>query len=130
MNIQLFKGPLTGSFKPSTPFLIVAGEFALDWKIVASSGPTTLEWYLEFGPSNQATGPWHQETAEEDNSKGVVLMPAVVRTFANNNSTTLSDGTWYFDTEFKRKAQFARVQMRVSAGAARVELVTPTGFKG
>ena len=123
----MLKATLTGSFQPSAPVLLVANQLTLDWDITASSGPTTLEWYLEF--ASDPAGPWRREVAEEDAGKGVVSMPEVVRTFANNNGTALADGSYGYEMQFVRQAALARVQVAVAAGAAVVTVSSPTGIQ-
>lgn len=124
--ITIFSKSLSSSFQASSPFVITSGEFALDFEIVVGTGPAQVQWYLEF--SSSPSGNWYREVAEEDASKGVVSMPAVVRTFADNNATTLPVGTWRFDTEFRRKQQLCRVQMKIAAGAARAKIDVPIGL--
>lgn len=126
-SVILLKATLDGSFQPSAPVLLVANQLTLDWDITASSGPTTLEWYLEF--ASDPAGPWRREVAEEDAGKGVVSMPAVVRTFANNNGTALTDGDYGFEMQFVRQAALARIQACVTAGAAVIAVSSPTGIQ-
>lgn len=126
MAVTLLKKTLTGSFQPSGYVLIAGNRLTLDWDIDASGGPTTLQWYMEFA-SDPITGPWRREIAEEDAGKGVVSMPEVVRTFANNNGTTLADGSYGYSLQFTRQEAFARVQACVTAGAATVVVSCPTG---
>lgn len=126
-SVILLKATLDGSFQPSAPVLLVANQLTLDWDITASSGPTTLEWYLEF--ASDPAGPWRREVAEEDAGKGVVSMPEVVRTFANNNGTALADGSYGYEMQFVRQAALARVQAAVTAGAAIVTVSSPTGIQ-
>lgn len=124
MSASLFKGKLIGSFRASQSLLIAANTVTLDWQIVSSGGPTTLQWYMEFSDDN---ADWHRELAEEDTGSGVVSMTVVVRTFHENGGAALADGTHKLNAQFVRRAQFVRVQMRVTAGAAQVTLTAPFG---
>jgi len=125
--LQLFNKALTGSFQPSAPTLITAGQLNLDFDFTASAGPSTIQWYLEFA-SDPKNGPWRREIAEEDTGKGVVSMPIVVRTFASNNSTTLADGTYNLSAQLRRQESFARVQICITAGVCAAMTITdPNG---
>ena len=124
MNV-LFRGPLTGSFKASSQLLIVANTVTLDFQLVTSNGPTTLQWYMEF--FDQDLQQWCREISEEDTGSGVVTMAVVVRTFRENGGAALADGSHLFSSQFIRRAQLVRVQMRVTAGAAQVTLAAPFG---
>ncbi len=126
MSLLLFNGPLTGSFVATQPFAISAREFTLQFELETSGGPSTVEYYLEFGDA--PAGPWYREIAQEDGGGGVVLMPMVVRTFADNNGTALADGTHLLDSEYVRRNRLVRVRMRVTAGAARAKVQAPFGI--
>jgi hypothetical protein len=121
--VVLFKKALTGAFQPSGYTLIAAERLTLDFVFTTTGAPSTLEFYLEFA-SDPKNGPWHRELAEEDTGKGNVSMPEVVRTFATNNKTTLDDGDHKFSTQFRRQEAFARLQMRITAGACAQFTVT------
>ena len=122
----LFNGPLTASFKETKVFAIQAREFTIDFMIVASGGPSTVQCYCEF--AEELTGPWFREIAQEDGGAGVVLMPAVVRTFAVTGGSNLPDGTYNFDAQFIRRHKLVRLQMAVPTGAARVKVTAPFGL--
>jgi hypothetical protein len=123
--VVILNTKLTASFQASLPVLIQGNQLTLDWDIVASGGPTQIQWYMEFAAA--PGGPWRRETAEEDGGSGVVLMPIVVRTFADNNGTELSNGTFGLSTQFVRQEGLARIQARVAAGVAAVT-VTASGL--
>jgi hypothetical protein len=129
---QLFKAPLTGTFKPSRYLLLTADEMTLFWTLVTVKGGdpgTVVEWYLEFTDNpvvKNAT--WFREVDEQDTGLGVVKMSKAVRTFNENNASTgLQDGTHLLSTQLVRKAPFGRVQARVTAGAATATITTPSG---
>ena len=107
--------------------LIVANQLTLDWDIAASTGPTQLQWYMEFAAA--PAGPWRREVAEEDAGKGQVLRPLVVRTFADNGGTELSDGVYGLSMQFVRQEAMARVWARVTAGAALIMVSCPNALQ-
>jgi hypothetical protein len=120
VSVQLFNGALGASFTPSSTLMLVAGQLTLDFLVVASSGPTTLKYFLEFSADGVTFFP---ETAEEDAGGGVVLMPLVLRTLADNGGTAIANNTAFkASCQFVRQHKFARVQMQVTAGAASVTL--------
>ncbi len=126
MAIEIFNKLLTGSFVPSAAFLITTSEPVLVWEITVGTGPANVEWYLEFGAS--PTGQFYREVAEEDAGGGATAMPKVVRTFKEEGGGGLATGSHFLDTEFRRKQQYARVQVRVTAGAAvRAKVTAPFG---
>jgi hypothetical protein len=118
---------LTSGVKASSSLLLSGNSLTLDFLLVTSAGPSTVTYYLEFSEDNKV---WYREVAEEDASKGVVLMPKVVRTFSDNNSTNLADGTHLVSCQFTRRAQFARVQAAVAVGACKMSLSAPFGQLG
>lgn len=127
MGVVLFKKALTGAFVASGYTIISGGILTLDFDFATTGGPSTIEWYLEFA-SEPINGPWRREVAEEDAGAGVVSMPLVVRTFADNGGTTLADGTYGLSTQFRRQEAFARVQSRITAGAvAQFNITDPNG---
>ncbi len=124
--IQLFNGPLSSSYRATQWLAISSREITLDFELACSGGPSTVEYYLEF--SNDPSGPAYREIAQEDAGGGVVLMPVVVRTFADNNGTNLADGTHFFDTEYVRRHRLVRVQIRATAGTVRAKVTAPFGL--
>lgn len=125
MVVTLLQKALNGSFQASGYVMITNNMLTLDWDITSSGGPTTLQWYLEF-TSDPINGKWHREVDEQDAGKGVVSMAEVVRTFVNNGGTALADGTVGYSTQFTRQEAFARIQARVTAGAATVVVTCPS----
>lgn len=122
------KVTLGASPTPSRALLITGGVLTLDF-LIAVTGPATITFFLEFSENATATsGDWSAEVAEENAGKGVVLMPKVVRTFADNNSTAVAtNAAFAVSCQFTRQAPFARVQAAVSAGTAVMTLTTPFG---
>lgn len=115
---------LGASPTPSRALLIAGGAVTLDF-LINVTGPATITFFLEF--SENATD-WFAEVAEEDAGKGVVAMPKVVRTFADNNSTAVAtNAAFAVSCQFTRQAPFVRVQAAVSAGAAIMTLTAPFG---
>lgn len=122
----LYNSTLTNAFQPSAFVMLTAGRLTLDFDIIVPSGSAaTIRWYLEFaaGPN----GPWRREVAEEDAAGGVVLMPAVVRTFATNAGTTLATGSYSFSTQFTRQEALARVQIEDTTSTSTVVISSPDG---
>lgn len=124
-SVKLFGGKtLTGSFVPSLPVLLSSEEMTLDFTLVTTTGPTKVDWYPEFSVDLVN---WFQEVAEEDSPGGVILMPKTIRTFADNAGTALADGTHLLSVQLVRQMPFARIQARVSAGAAIITTTCPSG---
>ena len=121
--VVLFKKALTGSFVASNYTIISAEKLTLDFDFTTTGGPSTIQWYLEFA-SDPINGPWRREVAEEDAAGGAVLMPLVIRTFADNAGTNLADGTYGISTQFQRQESFARVQAKITAGACAGFVIT------
>jgi hypothetical protein len=122
----LYNSTLTNAFQPSQLVMLTAGRLTLDFAITVPSGPAaTIRWYLEFASS--PNGPWYREVAEEDSAGGVVLMPAVIRTFAANAGTNLPAGSYNFSTQFSRQEALARVQIEDTTSTSQVTISTPDG---
>ena len=102
---------------------------SLQWTLVTTGGPTTVNYYLEFTDENpnDSASAWFREVDEADNGTGTVKMSKVVRTFAENGGASLADGTHQLSCQFVRQAQFVRLQVSVSAGAAVVTIDAPFG---
>lgn len=117
--------PLTGAFTPSKGLLLSGDTLTLDFLLNCSNGPSTVAFFLEFSENGVD---WFAEVAEEDAGKGVVAMPKVVRTFADNNSTTIANNAAYaVSCQFTRRAAFARVQIAASAGTVVATITAPIG---
>lgn len=121
----LLKGKaLSGSFVPSAALTLVAEQLTLFWTLVTTGGPTTVVWFVEFSDD---LDDWFQEVDEQDIGSGNVKMSVALRTFQENGGAGLADGTHTLSTQLVRRAQFARVQVKVTAGAAKATVVAPTG---
>jgi hypothetical protein len=106
----------------SKGLLVTSGAVTLDFLLACSGGPSTVTFFLEFSEDNIK---WFTEVAEEDGGGGVVLMPKVVRTFADNNGVSIADNPAFaVSCQFTRRAPFVRVQMAVSAGVCVVTSLT------
>ncbi len=127
----IFNAPLTSAFKPTRAFMIESNEITFYHDLVIATAAMSVEWYMEFSDNPGGASPvWRREIAEEDAGGGVVLMPEVVRTFADNGGTTLSVGTHNLDAEFKRRNKFCRVQIRATGGGtARAKITIPFGIQ-
>lgn len=113
---------LGAGYTPSRTLMISGGKVTLDFLLACSGGPSTVTFFLEYSENGVD---WFAEVAEEDAGKGVVSMPKVIRTFADNNGTTIANNAAFAVTcQFKRLAQLVRVQMAVSAGACVVTRLT------
>lgn len=118
---------LTGNFVPSQALFMSSTDLTLFWTLVTSGGPSTVEFYLEFSDDPTNASNWFQEVDEQDTGVGVVKMSKAIRTFYENAGAALADGTHRLCTQFVRRAQFARIQSRVTAGAAVANIVAPFG---
>jgi len=123
----IFSGPLTNAFQASLPFSMSGENTVFDWSIVVANTVTppgtaaSLEWYPEFtsGDPNAAATLWYRETAEEDLGNGNVRMPKTVRRFTEEGSDVpLAEGTHRLDTQFVRRHNFGRLQLRTAVGSA------------
>lgn len=128
MGTQIFNKVLTTSFVASSPIIISAGRFSIDFLITVAGGAATVVFFLEFAEDdpNAAATKWFAEVAEEDAGAGVVSMPKVLRTFADNAGTTLAVGTHKLSVQFTRQHQFARFSMKESTGGAVATTVVAT----
>lgn len=124
MSVQLFKKSLTGSFASSAILMLSGQELTLFWTLVTSGGPTSVEFYLEFGDNITS---WYQETDEQDTGVGVVKMSKAIRTFYENGGAGLGNGTHYLSNQFTRRTPFARIWTRVVAGVASATILSPSG---
>ena len=136
MTVELFKKPLTTSFVPSAPLLLVGSVIVIDFEIVVTTNPTDVQFYFEFegdeaSDPNDAATLWYREVAEEDVGSGVVNMPIVIRGFKLNGGAALSVGTHRFNVQFVRDpgAKFGRIQAAIVAGggAATMTALARTG---
>jgi hypothetical protein len=116
-------GVVLGAGNTASSALVIVGDtLTLDFDLNCSGGPTTVTFFLEFSEDNAT---WFAEVAEEDAGKGVVSMPKVVRTFADNNGTAIANNASFrASCQFKRRAPLVRVQMAVTAGACTVSSLT------
>lgn len=124
--VTIFNAALTNAFQASDPFIMTGEAIVLDTlltvaNIAVPGTAARIEWYFEFGSDdpNATTTSWYREVAEEDIGNGDVRMSTVVRRFAINAADApLPEGTYRFDTQFNRRHNFCRVQIRVLAGGA------------
>lgn len=128
MPIQLFNKPLTGSFVPSGPLGLTADQLTLAFHLVTTGGPTAVDFYIEFTDDPTPKVPiWSREVDEQDTGNGAVTMSKVIRTFQEEGGAKLADGTHDLSCQFSRQAPFARLQIRVSAGAASALITSSSG---
>ncbi len=128
--VLLKNAPLSGSFRPSKWLAIQNKEFTLDFQLTVTGANATVQYYLEFTSNpTDTSAPVFRELAQEDGGGGEVLMPVVVRTFAENGGTDLPVGNYAFDTEYVRRHRAVRVQIRVTGigAAARATITAPFG---
>lgn len=131
--IKLFEAQLTAVNQATPAFMITGDHCVLDFDFDVSV-LATIEWFLEFTPDNpnvipQAQTTWHREVSEENAGGGVVSMPNVVRTFpavaVGNRAANTAQAR---DAQFVRTHQFARIQIRASAGTVeRARIRVPFG---
>ena len=128
MSLTIFKGSLTSGFQASDPVTLKSQALTLLWDISATDADVTdVDFYLEYTDENplDANTIWYPEVDEQDTGDGEVTMSLVLRTFQLNGGASLPLGSYRASTLFTRKAQFARVQVRVSDGAANLTLKDP-----
>ena len=115
----------SGSYLPSLPIMLVDNALPLFFDLVASNGPTTINFYLEYSLDPTGLTPkWYREVDEQDIGSGVVKQSQVVRTlYLNNSSAALPDGAYTFAMQFGRRAPFARLQIQIGAGRAQLAIV-------
>jgi hypothetical protein len=118
---------LTAGYVASKGLVLSGDTLTLNFLLKCSGGPSTVTYFLEFSEDGVT---WYAEVAEEDAGKGVVSMPKVVRTFADNNGTAIADNAAFaVSCQFKRRMLMARVQMAASAGTVLVtSLTAPYGI--
>ena len=127
IGLSLGRGwTLTTGTTSSLALMLVDGELEIDFDLNCSAGPSTVTYFIEY---SEDLITWYAEVAEEDAGKGVISMPKVVRTLADENSTTIADNpSFRASCQFKRQAPFARVQMSAAAGTVVVNsIVAPFG---
>jgi hypothetical protein len=100
----------------------------MDFIVTVSSGPATVEWYLEFTNLNPNSVEWFREVSEDNNGGGSVAMAKVVRTFQENGGAGLATGTHRIATPLTRPGPLARIQIRCSSGTASAQIVALNGF--
>jgi hypothetical protein len=106
----------------SKAIVITSGAVTLDFLLNCSAGPSIVTFFLEFSEDGKT---WFAEVADEDSGNGVVLMPKVVRTFADNNGVSIADNAAFaVCCQFTRRAPIVRVQMAASAGTVVVTSLT------
>lgn len=128
MAILLFNKPLTGAFVPTIWLTITAEQLTLAFHLVTSGGPTAVDFYLEF--TDDPTGPApvaSREVDNQDTGNGAITMSKVIRTFQENGGAKLTDGTHDLERQFPCQPPFARLQIRVSAGAATARITSSSG---
>lgn len=115
MSVSLLSGVVLGAGNTASKGLLIDGDkVTLDFLLNCSAGPSTVTFFLEFSEDNVN---WFAEVAEEDAGKGVVSMPKVLRTFADNNSTAIANNAAFaVSCQFTRLAPIVRVQIAASAG--------------
>jgi hypothetical protein len=127
MAFTIFNGSLTNAFQATAPIGVAGENVVFDWFLTVTNTLTPpgtaaqIEWYPEFTSAdpNAAGTRWFRETAEEDIGNGEVRMPKTVRRFTENgDDLPLAEGTHALDTQFARKHNFCRLQVRVAAGGA------------
>ena len=113
-SIVILDGALGANFAPSRWFLLHGEKDTLDFKIVVSSGPAVVAWYLEFSKDLVDA---YREVAEEDVGNGVTHMPKVLRDFKEaSTGTGLLTGTHLLTTQFVRSHMFCRIQIACTSG--------------
>lgn len=130
MSVLLFDSTLNNTFQPTKPLMLADGTLALAFLVVVTGGVSAaVQFYLEYtdGNPNDKNTQWFREVDEQDTGSGVIMMSQTIRTFQLNNGGNLPAGTYGFSPQFKRLAQFSRVQISVAAGAATAKVLAPFG---
>ncbi len=108
--------------------LIYDEKFKIEFDLTCSGGPSTVNYYLEY--SDDLIN-WYQEVDEIDAGKGVVSMAKVLRTLADNGSTTIADNAHFrASVDFIRRGPFVRLQIAASAGTVVVNSIQAPFDKG
>lgn len=122
MSLILMRGQvLTTGTTSSLALMLVADDLQIDFDLNCSAGPSIVTYYIEY---SEDLVTWFREIAEENAGKGVVLMPAALRTLADVNSATIANNASFrASCQFTRQAQFARIQMSAAAGTVVINSV-------
>jgi hypothetical protein len=129
MSVRLFNKALTSSFQASSALLVATDTVVLDFFIDVGSD-VVIQWYLEFSEDPSDTTGWAREVTQEVTGQGAVGHFLALRTFYPNGSTgplTAVGSPYALETEFVRRAKFARAQIKAVSGAADVEIIAPFG---
>jgi hypothetical protein len=113
--VVLMRGiPLSSGYSSSAAVLIVDRKLEIDFDLTCSAGPSTVKYFIEY---SEDLVTWFPEVAEENAGKGVVSMPKAVRTFADNNATSVANNASFrVSCQFTRLHQFARIQIAAASG--------------
>jgi hypothetical protein len=122
MSLILMRGQaLTTGTTSSLALMLVDDELEIDFDLNCSGGPSIVTYYIEYSEDLVV---WFREVAEENAGKGVVLMPAALRTLADSGSAVIANNTSFrASCQFTRQAQFARIQMSAATGTVSVNSV-------
>ena len=126
MALVIFNGALTTTFQPTIPSQVKGEKIALDFVVTVANTLTPagthaeVQWYPEFTDldPNAAASQWYRESSEENQGNGNILMVQTIRQFAEYGSVDLSEGTFTFDTQFRRVHAFFRLQVRITTTSA------------
>lgn len=129
MSVQIFKGVLTGSFVASQVLMLNGDKATFDFTLVTTGAPTSVDWYMAFGDSPAACDFREVEQTDADPAvnPGAILMPKIVRSFAELGGAALANGTHKLSAQFQVKHAFVRLYLRVSAGACNATVTAPFG---
>lgn len=130
VGVQLFNSALSSNFVATKPLMLADGTVALEFLVAVTGGvAAAVQFYMEYteGDPNDKTTRWFREVDEQDVGSGVISMSQTIRTFQLNNGGNLPAGTYGFSPQFKRLAQFTRVQIRAAVGTATASVVAPFG---
>ena len=126
--VLMFNGTLGAGFKASSWLQIAAEEVTLAFHLATSTGPTAINWFLEFSDDPTPKSPIaSREVDEQDTGNGVITMSKVLRTFKENGGANLADGTHDLSAQFTRQAPYVRFQIQVTTGAATAKVTSSTG---
>lgn len=129
MSLLLMRGQvLTTGTTSSLALMLVADDLQIDFDLNCSGGPSIVTYYIEY---SEDLVTWFREVAEENSGKGVVLMPAALRTLADSNSAVIANNASFkASCQFTRQAPFARIQMSAPMGTVAVNSVVAASGNG
>ena len=125
MGVQIFNGPLTGSFVPSQAIILVGESLVFDFTFTVAVA-AKVAFYIEYTEGNpfDAATVWSREVDEVASGSGVVAMSEVVRTLQAAGGGNFGAGVQSVSAQFVRRHMYARIRISASVGTISNMLVT------